>query len=193
MRRDGQLIIDRGRRINSAVKSTLSDILWPDPMLPWEVKFSVPYTQAASKNFMYRAHAEGRADYRSATNDFIAEVADRARSAKIKAVEGKVWVSIFVQKPNHRSDAINVIGSVCDGLKTGLGVDDRWFSIRQLDWEIVKDNPLIFVCFGQEIRSASRVCSACGRALPVGHFPERKTVGRICNDCARKPSMETLL
>jgi hypothetical protein len=78
-----------------------------------------------------------------------------SRDACIKAgvtfEKAKIWLDIMVEKANHRSDAINTIDILCDGLKKGIGIDDRWFSIARLDWCLVKDRrPVVRVRVFQE-------------------------------------------
>lgn len=70
--------------------------------------------------------------------------------AGVQFAKEKIWLKIHVEKPHHRSDAINVIDTLCDGIKKGLGVDDKWFCISNLDWSIVKDRmPMITVEISQ--------------------------------------------
>jgi hypothetical protein len=94
-------------------------------------------------------------------------------------VHNKVWIDILVQKPNHKGDAV----------KDTLPVDDRWFCIRRLDWEIVKDNPRLFVGIGQESDENCQVCSCCGQIKPFLEFNRRKYhrlgIGRECRERRR--------
>jgi hypothetical protein len=103
--------------------------------------------------------------------------------------QNKLWIDLFVQKPDARGDAVNLVDLVCDALKKAAGVDDRWFSIRHLDWEIVKVNPQIFVGLGQEEVSDVQACSCCGRLLTFDAFGKRKSnksgIGRVCYECRR--------
>jgi len=54
--------------------------------------------------------------------------------------KAKVYVDIVVFKPNHKSDAINMIDGVCDAIKEVIPVDDRYYGVW-CDWEIDKENP----------------------------------------------------
>jgi hypothetical protein len=96
-------------------------------------------------------------------------------------------VSIFVQKTNHRGDAINVIDLVCDAIKDAVGLDDRWYSLSSVDWEIVKANPRIFISIGQDSDEDCQVCSHCGDIKALSAFNRnvhaRMGVTRICKDC----------
>ena len=51
----------------------------------------------------------------------------------------------MVYKPRTNIDAINFIDAIADVLKDVIGVDDKWFSIKALDWEHDKVNPRIIV------------------------------------------------
>lgn len=165
------------------------------PQLDWVVRFKFPFSNALSKNHIYAGTAFGHRFMRkdsSSAKDGIAYAARAALQGR-KLKQNKVWIDIFVQKANQKSDAINVIDLVCDGLKIGLGVDDRWFSIRQLDWEIAKSDPQIFVGFGQEDVPDVIACSSCGRILPFEQFNKNKStkigISRNCKDCTRKPTL----
>jgi uncharacterized Zn-finger protein len=97
-----------------------------------------------------------------------------------KIYRNKVWIDIFVQKPDHRGDAINFVDLIADAIKVAIGIDDRWFSIRRVDWQIVKENPRIFIGIGQQDLFDSKICSYCGRILPEKNFSKS---GRECREC----------
>lgn len=101
----------------------------------------------------------------------------------------KTWVSFFVQKPNHKCDAINVVDTVCDALKKVMGLDDRWFSIGQVDWEIVREQGRIYIRVAQESDEDTLSCSHCGRVLTLDNFHKNRSGplgrGRVCLDCTR--------
>jgi hypothetical protein len=125
---------------------------------------------------------------KSARQEIAAAVAVALGNAR--PVENKVWIDLLIEKPDHKGDAINVMDHVIDGLKIGLGVDDRWFSIRRLDWRIVKVSPQILIGVAQEHDWPARVCCYCGRALPFDAFTKAKHmangIGRECRDCRTK-------
>lgn len=121
----------------------------------------------------------------------VQEVRDGLISALIHEggewFDGKVWIDIFVEKPNGRSDAINVVDLVCDAVKVAIDVDDRWFAIRRLDWSIVKIDPRMIVKVSQSVSEHHRACSYCGRILPLTEFgkhaSDRRGRGRECKAC----------
>lgn len=104
-----------------------------------------------------------------------------------KVAHNKVWIAIFAQKPNHRGDAVNLIDLVCDAIKDAIGIDDRWFCLRQVDWQITKKEPEIYVEIGQTSDVDSQPCSSCGRILSLDKFNKRKSnklgVDRNCREC----------
>lgn len=165
-----------------------------DVDLIWQIRVSVPFDWAASKNHIFALRRVGHVALRREAvnykNALILTIkASLNRPPKIKVVQNKVWLDIFVQKSNHRGDAANFVDLICDAVKEAIGVDDRWFSIRHLDWEICKDNPRIFVAIGQETDVAVSVCSSCGRLLQFSEFQKNNYtptgVGRTCKDCSK--------
>lgn len=163
--------------------------IWRSPDLAWIVRFSVPFTYAASKNHIYAMRSRGHVAMRRESRDLLDAIAGKAKEA-IQGVHlrmNKVWVDLYVQKPNHKGDAINVVDLVCDGLKVGLGIDDRWFAIRSIDWQIVKSDPRLFIGIGQEECEDAQACSSCGRILPLHAFHKNAGalhgVMRNCREC----------
>lgn len=190
-----------------------SNITWPvtsDPSLMWVTRISVPFDYGFSKNAIWSMGGNNHVYLRKRSKQLrdalcLKLKASLAKPGSPTVVTGKVWVDILVQKPNHRGDAVNVIDSVCDALKEAIGIDDRWFGIRKLDWEIVKENPMLFVGIGQESNIPQRACSYCGLIKSINdNFPVRKHgpdgYGRICRACEtiserarkreRKPRLE---
>jgi len=81
----------------------------------------------------------------------IEDVCRRACVEKnVAFAKQKIWLKVMVEKPDMRSYAINVIDVLCDGIKKGIGVDDRWFAIKELDFKINKENPRILFEVSQE-------------------------------------------
>lgn len=182
-------VVDLGKRISGAA----SRGFFPEtqePCLIWAARIAVPFDWAASKNHIYSLRAQGHTELREGSKALQGAVERRLRQALngFHVAHNRVWVSIFVQKPNHRGDAINVVDIVCDGVKKGVGIDDRWFSLRSVDWEIVKVNPRIFITVGQEDCEDALACSHCGRIQPLNHFQRSKSGpmghSRACKECS---------
>jgi Holliday junction resolvase RusA-like endonuclease len=163
----------------------------------WKATTWVPFTYGLSKNAVWSmAGGGGHMFMRKKAAAARAEITTAVKRAMAgrQAVEAKVYIEIFVQKSNQRGDAINVVDVVCDGIKDALGIDDRWFCIRGLDWEVVKANPRIFIGVSQEAEEHHRVCSYCGAIKPHSEFGKNKAVAhgvsRMCKTCSaptRKP------
>jgi len=188
-----------GRR-KSAVREAGADanqrarrgITWPDPGSPdllWLVRVAVPFSYAVSKNHIYTTRRSGHVALRQEAVAKRREIALVVRSALAarRVAHNKLWIDVLVQKPDHRGDAVNVVDLVCDAIKDATGLDDRWFCIRQLDWEIAKQKPMLYIGLGQESNDDCQVCSHCGRVQPLEAFPKRtsRRLGRdrVCREC----------
>jgi len=57
----------------------------------------------------------------------------------------KVWINIFVEKPKNNIDCINLLDSIADCIKQAIGIDDKYFCISQIDYEIKKDGVIKIV------------------------------------------------
>lgn len=191
-RRGRSRTIATGRQRSQAIKKSITWVCDQPPHLRWHATFSVPFSYSASKNHIYRSGRGGHVFLRRESKEYksLVEAAARKAVAKMPVVQAKVWIDILVQKPHHRGDAINVVDLVCDGLKKAVGVDDRWFCIRRLDWQVVKTEPKIFIGIGQVEGSHRQICSACGRCLRLDRFGKKKHskmgVDRNCKKCRYK-------
>lgn len=181
---------ERGIRISAAVShnSLFEHLLTNDAS--WFVSLKIPFSIAASKNYIWgMARGGGHIFKRQESRSYQAIIEAKVRSSikDVKIFNNKVWIDLFVQKPNHKSDAINVISVICDGIKRGLDLDDRWFCIRRVDWEIAKENPQIFISISQDEAFDVCACSHCGRLLTFDQFNKKKGnalgVDRVCRDC----------
>jgi Holliday junction resolvase RusA-like endonuclease len=174
--------IERGLEINKTTAENISH--FPDVDLQWLVKIAIPFTYSASKNHLWATTNKGHVYRRTESNAVQNEIILRLKSAVsgVKIYRNKIWLDIFVQKPDHRGDAINVLDMVADAVKEAIGIDDRWFSIRRIDWQIVKQNPRIFIGIGQDEQDLfdAKLCSYCGRILPEEKFSK---TGRECREC----------
>lgn len=177
-------------------EAAADSIIWgaeENPDLQRLVRVSVPFDQGLSKNSMW-SMARG-ANYVFMGNKHksiraaIENSVRMAMSSDQPFVQGKVWIDILIQKPSHRGDAINMVDGICDAVKKAIAVDDNWFCIRKLDWQIVKTNPRIFIGIGQEVTSDHQPCSYCGHILPIDQFGKRKHGktgrSRVCAPCSR--------
>lgn len=159
--------------------------------LLWLVRFRFPFSFRMSKNAIWRQDDDGHVLSREKQNALRDKLVARMREAlrSVTVVEAKIWIDVFVEKPNHKGDAINVIHFICDALKEAAGVDDRWISIKRLDWSIVKTEPQVTIGIGQDADEHHRACAYCGRILPLADFHKntggRHNKGRECPRCKR--------
>lgn len=169
------------------------NIAWLEdpPALRWLVRISVPFTYRISKNSLFgmnrRGHVFLREEAKAARNAIILRLTEAMRGQPV--AHNRLWIDILVQKPNHKGDAINVIDSVCDGIKMAVPLDDRWYSLRRVDWQIVKDDPRLFIGVGQDDVRDIQPCSICGALKPFDEFNKcrggRNGIGRECRECRR--------
>ena len=185
------LVRDAGADASVENRRGLSWAACDGPDLLWLVRVKVPFSYATSKNHIYTMRAAGHVALRREATQIRAAIAAALRRSlqQQPVAHNKLWIDILVQKPDHRGDAVNVIDLVCDAIKDGVGLDDRWFSIRRLDWEIVKRDPELVIGVGQDSAVDCQICSHCGRAKPLSDFTKRKGsrlgIGRACRECLR--------
>jgi hypothetical protein len=181
-------------RVAGRALTTTPDIAWPasvEPDLAWVVRVAVPFSYGYSKNAIWRHGTKGHVFLGREAKALREYLAGEIRSALGDRclVHNRVWIDIHVAKSDHKGDAVNVVDTVCDAIKSVCGLDDRWYSIRRLDWSVSKTEPTLFVGLGQEHVLDSQVCSYCGRILPLEMFGKSKgsRTGRVrgCLECNR--------
>ena len=174
---------DRGRIASSKLDRGMG---WPvscDDDIYRFVRVKVPFSWGFSKNAIFSmnrklGHVFIRKKSRDLRNNLTALIAKSVKDERF--FTGKVWLDIFVQKPDNKGDAVNVVDMVCDAVKDAIGVDDRYFSIRKLDWQIMKENPMLYVGVGQSITEDHFYCCYCGREQPLTNRSSQKST---CKDC----------
>ncbi len=180
--RDG--LIERGARLSVENARGMSWYADSEPNPHSGFRVAVPFDYCMSKNGLWSNNKKGhvfiRKEMRSARDVISLAVKSAMNRDGWRLYTGKVWIDLLVQKPNHRGDAINVLDLICDAVKDAIGIDDRWFSIRRLDWEIVKRDPRIYIGVSQEITEDHRVCSCCGAARPLAMFAGSRRECAIC-------------
>lgn len=165
-------------------------ILWEDkikiPKFTNILTFSIPFDWCLSKNAMAN-FGRGRYWKNPSTTASQEIIIWKIRQTKIKWIQDKLYISILVEKPNQRGDAINFIDTIADGVKKGTEIDDRWFCLERIDWIINKNEPKIWITIKQNNSSAKQVCSYCGRILTLNNFRRNKSarlgITRECKDC----------
>lgn len=160
------------------------------------INIKVPWSGSYSKNVILgRGIAGKRVFLKQAAKNLKLEIGlllrSEMRKKRIRFVEDKIWLDIFVQKPNAGAgDAINVLDLVADGISEGIGVDDRWFCIKSLDWAVIKKDPMIYIEIGQADDIPKRICSYCGiiRKLEEDFNINKSDIrghSRICKMCIK--------
>lgn len=191
--RAASAVAARGLEISRAHALSLPRSHGATPPLIWTLTVAIPYNQRGSKNAIYtpgqKSHIALRREAVAYRDGITLLLKSSIASHGQRIAHNKVWIDLFIQKPNHTSDAINLIDLLCDAIKKAVGVDDRWFSIARVDWQIVKENPNIFIQIGQESECDVSVCSSCGRVLPLNSFQKNASlalgIARNCRDCAK--------
>lgn len=184
----------RAKGLEISKKTTGRSLADPphQPEINWKVSITVPFAWTGSKNAIWAMRSKGHvalrresAAYRDA---IIAALRPALRGITIR--QNKLWLDIFVEKNNHKGDAVNFVDLVCDAVKVATDLDDRWFCIRNLDWSIVKHEPNLMISISQEDVEDVQPCSYCGRLLTFEMFSKNKAnksgIARVCRDCGRK-------
>lgn len=180
---------ERGVALNLPQALCVNASTPPMPEMAWYRRVAVPFSWAGSKNHIWantaRGHVYMREESSFMRHNLTKKIVDAVEGVKI--AQNKLWVDMFIQKPVARGDAVNFVDLVCDAVKDGLLLDDRWFSLRQVDWQIVKTDPHIFVGVGQETVVDVQACSSCGRFLTFEKFQRNKArtngIGLNCREC----------
>jgi len=160
------------------------------------IKIKMDYNNSFSKNVIlgrggYSKRVYLKKQARLLRDEMYWLINIELKKNKIEFVEDKIWLDIFVQRPDAGGiDAINVLDLIADGVQDAIKVDDKWFSVKCIDWEIKKENPKIFIEIGQAGDNIpKKICSYCGRILPKGNFNKNKSsidgYNRICQDCIK--------
>lgn len=173
--------IERGKENQLKPESVLFDREIEKCDFKNAVIVSVPFSYGYSKNAIYSTTSHGHVYLREQTRalrDLLYGKILEATNNERVFFNAKIYLDILVEKPNHKGDAVNVVDTVCDAVKTAIKVDDRWFSIRGLDWRIVKDGGRLIVGIYQDADCDHVVCHRCGN-----YYPAEEMHGRVCKYC----------
>jgi len=126
-----------------------------EPNLVWRVDARVPFDWQWSKNRMWEAragtYARRLADHARTRRDTLAMILGLAlRKERVQPVENELWFGVHVWIPDRRGDAINCLDLVADAIEIATEVDDRWYQLGGLTWELDRAEPALFVWIGQE-------------------------------------------
>lgn len=180
-------------KANGDAAASFADSIGGQPDLAWKVFFRFPFSYAISKNSRSKISKGGKGIYTSAeTRAYMDALVLAVKSALggTRVVTGKLWIDLFVQKPSHQGDAMNVVDVMSDCIQAATGLNDRWYCLRRLDWEIKKSDPEIFIGLGQEHIDERAMCSGCGIIQPAAEFVAngpKRSIARYCNSCRKPP------
>ncbi len=166
-------------------------------MSGWRVEVTIPFDGLFSKNrvaVIRKVKRTGRRfvgksdESRARQNALTLLVRAALNRARAEVVVDRLFLTIEVFKTDHRTDAVNVLDIVCDAVRDASGLDDRWFEVEGLRWEIVPKRPTLRVIAWQEDESMPRACGACERDLEHSAFGAgRGPRGRawFCRECVK--------
>lgn len=137
----------------------------PPARMLWSVEVAQPFDSGWSKNRVWRKGkgrtflATGARQRRSALAEAL-----RLRLSAVGAIprQNRLWLAVHVSKANHLGDALNVLDLVADGIQDATGIDDRWYSLSGLTWDLVPNRPELRVWIGQEDLPDAAACRRCG-------------------------------
>lgn len=163
--------------------------------LAWSARAEVPLDSGWSKNRMWlpragtharRLSPDARARRDGLADALRAELGDDVRPNGLvrPVVQDRLLVAVAAHKRDHRGDAVNVLDMVLDAVERATGLDDRWFEVAGLCWDVRPTDPSLVVAIGQQRRRDRAVCSVCGLVLPVGKFPKGTVHQGVCLGCA---------
>lgn len=114
-----------------------------------KINISHDYDIAFSKNQWHSVSGVGKLFNNALTQRLMDGIAmlvrgERNRQGCTFRKGVKTWVRIMVYRPDMRSDPINFMDVIADGIKVGLGIDDNMFAVV-VDWELEKGNPGITI------------------------------------------------
>lgn len=107
------------------------------------ISFEIPFLIELSKNkkYLFRSSKFLNPNYKKA-KELVGLALLRVFPKDVKIEKKKVYIKIYVYKPDNRSDVINLIEGIADGIKGPLGIDDRYFSLS-IDWEVSNDPKIL--------------------------------------------------
>lgn len=157
------------------------------------ISIEIPWSTSLSKNNLFGRGAQHKRVYMKEESKTVREqiawlVKEQMLKHKIEFVTGKIWLDIFVQKPDAGAgDAINVLDLIADSIEDAVGINDKWFCIKGIDWEIKKENPMIYIEVGQGSHEPQHICSYCGIIQNVSNFTKQKRgYSRMCCHCRKR-------
>jgi hypothetical protein len=116
------------------------------------------YSSALSKNARLKRSFRGRL-YIAPAAKAAEKVLESELTTGLKGVkmyQNRIYLDIQVNKSRNTVDALNFVDAVADCLKRVIGVDDKWYGIKALDWTLNKTNPSIIIKLYQPERKDAK-------------------------------------
>lgn len=116
-----------------------------------ELTITIPFDTALSKN---KSHRNISVNKRVPTRAYL-DILNLIKAKIMAKLDGKVFEKrkvfcyVYIAKDTMRADPCNLLDGILDGVKQGIGVDDRWFS-GSWDWNIDTINPRIEITIFQK-------------------------------------------
>jgi hypothetical protein len=153
----------------------------------WSEKIVIPWSKHLSKNSIWthgsrNGHVFIRSEVRAVRNKISTLV--KMSCAKHDIKKSKIWIGIFAQKPTAQGDAVNYLDLIADAIKDVMPVDDNFYSVDFIDWEIKKINPEVAIYIGQRAEHNHVICSYCGQLT----IEENLSAVRTCKFCCTTTS-----
>ena len=104
--------------------------------------------------------------------------------------QAPLYLGIHVDKPDHRTDALNALDLVADAIQDGLKLDDRWFVLSALTWGVSPGFPMIYAGIGQDESPDVAVCGRCGSLKGLGEFLAKTGAQGVCKPCRTAQRVE---
>ncbi len=105
------------------------------------IALEVPLTTTLSEDAQHGIGKGGGVflrDEASEARDAIGWELKNALRGRVLHPRTKVYLDVFVRRSDMKGDPINLLDATADAVKGVVGVDDRWFAVAGLDWELVR-------------------------------------------------------
>jgi hypothetical protein len=168
---------------------------WIPPMFlhpVWQIRISLPFDPSKhSKNQGFRIGRKGqggkafiiRTDGTHGGKNELAElIAQSIVDIDAMPVQAPLWIGIFLQKRNWQADAVNILDIASDAMQLATGVNDRWYCVSNIDWEMTVDRPMLHLHACQFKNEDHDTCSYCSSIVPT-RLLRVTSKRRICRGC----------
>ncbi len=156
---------EAGRKVSANEEATVIDSRHAHG-----IRVVLPFTRDFSKNKIAVSHNRiFKPEQTRAANEALIW---KIKSLHHKFFVAKTWLDVVVYQPSHKGDAVNYLDNFCDAIQKAIGIDDRWFAVRMLNWHIDKDSPRIELKVLQDATNHHAICQLCGVEKPITEFNE---------------------